>query len=666
MLQKIHVRSYVTGLIAMFVLGTGYLVFAQGNTSSQNASASVTAVRRGTISSSIKAAGKVTFASEQELRFNQKGTVAKVNVKAGDRVTQGQVIAELDKSSVNADIQAAALTLNASALQLQQLQSQKTQTITDAQNTAQEAQRQLRQAQDDLAIAQQKAPTDLESAQRAVQEKQAAFAQAQLDLEKQKATEIQSLASTAQDTLVTAEQLLDSFYSILTNDVSAHPPSGDYSLDIYHLLYNDPSLATQVENDYLNAANGTRKMRDAYGTKLATEQDPAVVLRALSDAQSVSQSIYALAEDSYAMLQGASTGTTGFTIANLSTLRSTVSSNRSQASALTSQVQTAQANLTAMSSPTDGIPSVTLKAKEDALTSAANSLRQAQDSLALLQTQTPATLKQQQDALQKMQEDLQSKNAAAGNTTTTTDINIRLKQNDVAQKATALTKAKKLIQDYQLTAPFDGMVTHLDYKVGDNLLDTGDTEYAVLQNPDFIVVTIPLDQVDVVHTRTGMKAVIAFDAVPGRQFDGTIDTIDSTPIEQSGVVSYNVSIKLPTPEGLNILSGMTATVEIQTSKKDNALVVPSLAIQQVNGQATVKTADGRSVPVTTGITDGQYIEILSGVQEGDQILSMNISVQSQSTGNNAGQLFRFGGLGGGGGGIGSGNRNSGSNTRRPD
>lgn len=666
LVRRIALRSYIMGLAASLVLGTGYLVFAKGNGGGDANTQSLAQVQRRSIVSTVKGVGKVTFASEQELRFNQKGTVAKVNVKQGDRVQQGQVIAELDQSSVLADIQQAALTVNASALQLQQLQSQREQTITDAQNAAREAQRQYEQSQSDLVVAQQKLPNDLAAAKRAVEEKQAALTQANLDLEKQKSAELQTLASTAQDTLSTAEQILDSFYGILTNNQSARPSRSDYSLDIYNLLYSDPTVKQQVENAYLNAVNGASDMRDQYGTSLATIRDPAVLLRALTDAHAVALSVNQLAESAYDMLQGAVTDTTRFTVAALDNLRTETSTNRSKAADLLNQIETAQANLEAASS-NGGIPSITLQQKEDAATNAAHALTQAQEALNVLETQTPATLKQQQDALQKMQEDLQSKQKAAEAATKNADININLRQNDVAQKATSLTKARKGLQDYQLTAPFDAVVTHIDYKTGDNLLDTGDTEYVVLQNPDFLIVTIPLDQVDVVRVRKGMKATISFDALPGQSFDGAIDTIDPTPVVTSGVVSYNVSVKLPTPKDLTILSGMTATVQIETARKDNVLAVPSLALRtQTSGRTTVQRANGTSVPVEIGATDGRYTEILSGLQEGDAIVSFNLpsaTSSSGNSGNSAAQIFR---LGGGGGGFGEGTGGGGGGGgRRP-
>lgn len=653
-LERIELRSYLLGLVVCLVVGGGYLYFTKGSDSVE-ATSSVTSVTKQSIVTSISAAGKVTFSSEQQLKFNQKGTVAAVNVQQGDRVKKGEIIAELDKSSVFQDIRMAQLSLGASGLQYQQLATQKNQTITDAQNTALQAQRQVEQAQNSLTIAQQKAPTDLAAAKRSVLEKQASLAQAKLDLEKQKTTEIQNLANTAQSSLTTSDQLLDSFYDILTLDTATRPTQNDFTLPISYWLYSDITAKQLVENTYLTAINAAARMHDTYGSTLVTQQNALTIVQALADAHTLAQAVYQLGESTYAMMQGATTGTSGFTAADLSSKRSDVITNRTRAATLLNTIETAQANLSAVSSG-NGIPSVTLQQKMDAVTTAEHALSLAQESMQLLQTQSPATLKVQQDSVKQMEEAAISKQQALDSTSQSTDINLSLRGNDLAQKQTSLEKLRKTLQDYELKAPFEGIITRIDYKVGDNLLDTGDTEYAVLQNPDEIVVTIPLDQVDVVHVSKGMRATVTFDAVPGQSFDGVIDNIDPTAVTQSSVVSYNVDITMPAPKGLTILSGMTTTVVIETSRKDNVLAVPNLALRMQGINQTVQKADGTSVTVQTGVTDGQYTEILSGLNEGDSVLSINIVRSGASSSTNANALRGLGGLGGGIGGPPGGGR----------
>ncbi len=589
-LRTLSIRNYLIGLGLAALLGVGYFAFAQGNTETQTIVAgNFVTVERQTLSTSVKATGTVAFGSEQELKFNQKGTVAKVNYKEGDEVKKGKTIAELDKVTALADIQSSQLGIAAAKLQLQQLHADYEKQVIAADNAVNSAQRSVEQATQDLAKTQE--------------------------------TEMQSLASTAQDTLVDAEKLIDSFYSVLTRDATVRPPLDNYDLEIDHFLYRDFVLKQEVEFTYRDAVNQAVAMHKKYGSNLNAETSADTVLTALEDSQKLAETLQKLGEKTYTLLQGASTDGTLFIVDDLNTLRTTVNTNRGTAATLVDSARTAKANLVALTEQENAIPSATLRVKEN----------------------TVATYQETQKA----------KEADRESTLTDLNIAISIKENDIAQKQVSLSKLYKALEDYRLTAPFDGVITHLDYKVGDNLLETGDTESLTLQNLSSILITIPLDQVDVVNVRKGMTGSIVFDAIPGRTFYGLVSKIDSTATTTSGVVSYDVSVELPTPQGVTILSGMTTTVTIETSRKENVLMVPTLALHTENGVITVQNASGESVTVTTGETNGQYTEILFGLSEGDSVLAVNIggSVSSKSSafgqGNDSMRLMRT--LDGGGG-----------------
>ncbi len=643
----IVLHSYLAGIVASAVIGGGYYVFALNGTEAEATTTSLAQVERQTIVSSVKATGEVTFANEQELRFNQKGKVTNVYFREGDRVTKGQLIAQLDTSSIAADIRQAQLSVAATQLQLQQLTGDKEKSVLDAENALRESERQFNEAQNALAVAKEKLPTDIAGAERTLQEKEAAVEQAEAALAQAKVTTLQDLGSTAQSILTESEDLVDSLYGVLVNDASARRSTGTTQVEVYYRLYTDVSQRDRAVNGYYGSVQAMESMRSKYGNTLSTVTDVSVLSAAIDDAHALAATVRAFADDTYQMLQGAIDDPNDVTVNDINALKQTAASARTSAASLVTEAKTAQASLLGGK---DGLTSIAIQQKEDALSTAQNALLDAQENLAVLQTQTPGDLEQQEAALVKIQDDYKSKQLALGNTAKNSDITYKLKQNDVAQKATSLQKTQKTIEDYQLKAPFDGVIRRLDYQVGDNLLDTGEDKFVILENPDFLVITILLDQVDIVRVKKEMAAKITLDALQGQVFQGTMYEINSTPVEESGVVSYEVSIRLPTPKDLTILSGMTATVEIETTRKENVLVVPNLALQRTNGQASVTRSDGQSVSVEVGATDGRYTEILSGLQEGDSILSMNVTAtQTQgNTATNSTQMFRMGGGGGGG------------------
>jgi multidrug efflux pump subunit AcrA (membrane-fusion protein) len=61
-------------------------------------------VLRGELIRTVELAGKVTPMEEVDLSFEVGGTVARAYKKVGDKISAGETIAELDRSSTNADL----------------------------------------------------------------------------------------------------------------------------------------------------------------------------------------------------------------------------------------------------------------------------------------------------------------------------------------------------------------------------------------------------------------------------------------------------------------------------------------------------------------------------------------------------------------------------------
>ena len=71
--------------------------------------------------------------------------------------------------------------------------------------------------------------------------------------------------------------------------------------------------------------------------------------------------------------------------------------------------------------------------------------------------------------------------------------------------------------------------------------------------------------------------------------------------------------------------GMTANVSIIVGRRDDALLVPAMAVQQGEEGYVVMVRDALSaatswVPVGVGLSDGTNVEILRGLDEGDQVV----------------------------------------------
>lgn len=111
----------VAGLIA---IGIGYQVYQSTSSPAQVATqATSVAVRRGTITATISAAGSVVSTKQAKLTFGVSGTIKDILVNVGDTVKAGQPMAKLDTTNLEVALAQAQSNLRIAQLQLQQLKA---------------------------------------------------------------------------------------------------------------------------------------------------------------------------------------------------------------------------------------------------------------------------------------------------------------------------------------------------------------------------------------------------------------------------------------------------------------------------------------------------------------------------------------------------------------
>jgi len=170
-------------------------------------------------------------------------------------------------------------------------------------------------------------------------------------------------------------------------------------------------------------------------------------------------------------------------------------------------------------------------------------------------------------------------------------------------------------------------------------------------------VSVSLAEVDAPQIKIGQEATITFDALPNKTFTGKVMGINTTGAVTSGVTTYPAVIQLDDTSDASILPNMTATANIITKVDDNALLIPSAAVQTVGTTSTVKVLKNgqvSTVSVQTGDTSDSQTVITSGLSEGETIVTSVISTASTTSTTGTSPFsggLRLGGFGGGGGGT---------------
>jgi len=152
-------KKWVTiGVLGVLVLGGGYWGYKHF-TAKPVAAANITAkAKMGNVSKVITATGTVNFPQSIPLTFKQAGQIVELNVKVGDSVKAGQVLAKTDDTSLQTAVVQQQAAVTSAQVKLQTLkESFNTQTLAQAQSAVAKAQQGVVTAQQNLTTAQQNA-----------------------------------------------------------------------------------------------------------------------------------------------------------------------------------------------------------------------------------------------------------------------------------------------------------------------------------------------------------------------------------------------------------------------------------------------------------------------------------------------------------------------------
>ena len=134
---------------------------------------------------------------------------------------------------------------------------------------------------------------------------------------------------------------------------------------------------------------------------------------------------------------------------------------------------------------------------------------------------------------------------------------------EVGAAQTRIKALDALIRQYQLTAPFDGMIVELYINSGE-MVSPGTPVFLLADLSTLQVKTTDLNEVDVARIQVGDPVKVSFDALPDTTIAGIVSEISLKNAPGSGVY-YDVFIKLDEiPD--EIRWGMSAFVEIEVSK----------------------------------------------------------------------------------------------------
>lgn len=223
----------------------------------------------------------------------------------------------------------------------------------------------------------------------------------------------------------------------------------------------------------------------------------------------------------------------------------------------------------------------------------------------------------------------------------------------------ALKEAQSDVDETVITAPMDGIVVGEPKTVGTMAVQGNNNPTVIMRiaNTATKQILAKVDETDIGKIQIGQDATFTVDAYTDKTFTAHVSKISKTDTSNTwdvngtsttgtsssssnssaSVIYYYVTLDVDDPDDVLKL-GMTARVDITTSQKNDALVIPITALKTNDSGSYVVRVDANGqteqVPVTTGIYSDEYVEILSGLTQGDKVSIAYTASKSKSSANN--------------------------------
>jgi HlyD family secretion protein len=126
-------RWIIAGVVLVGLIGCGFALAAALRPNHQIDSSKLATVERGDLARSVVATGKIEPLAKVEVKSKASGIVEKIFADYGDHVKQGQVLVELDKEQLRAQVAEARANLQAAEAAVQSAEATFERNVVDAQ-----------------------------------------------------------------------------------------------------------------------------------------------------------------------------------------------------------------------------------------------------------------------------------------------------------------------------------------------------------------------------------------------------------------------------------------------------------------------------------------------------------------------------------------------------
>jgi HlyD family secretion protein len=134
-----------------------------------------------------------------------------------------------------------------------------------------------------------------------------------------------------------------------------------------------------------------------------------------------------------------------------------------------------------------------------------------------------------------------------------------------------------------ITSPIDGIVLDKRINIGDTVVDSSSSSntshiFTLAENLREMQIEALVGELDITSIQKGQAVRFTLESLPGRTFNGVVETVRMVPVVSNNVVSYTGIVKVENVRG-SLYAGMTCAVDFIVENSENVLMVPNAALR---------------------------------------------------------------------------------------
>lgn len=165
--------------------------------------------------------------------------------------------------------------------------------------------------------------------------------------------------------------------------------------------------------------------------------------------------------------------------------------------------------------------------------------------------------------------------------------NVAVGEAEVVQAQSAIDAAGAALRRVQRNLDYCTIKSPVRGVIIDRRVNVGQTVVSSLNAPSLFLIAkdlkrmqlwVPVNEADIGHVHEGQPVMFTVDAFPNENFKGVVGKVRLNAVMTQNVVTFTVEVTTDNSSG-RLLPYLTANVQFESGRRDNALLVPNAALR---------------------------------------------------------------------------------------